>query len=143
MPVEYRIDPARKLVVATPRGTLTAPDLFGYQKEVWTRPELQTYSELVDMRDVGKILYESPERVREVAAYSATMDPPQGGTKLAIVAAGDETFGLARMYQSYREANPRSSRRVRAFRTMPEALAWLFPEGESSKGGVSPGRPSA
>jgi hypothetical protein len=138
MPVEYRIDPVQRIVYVTPRGTLTAPELLAYQKEVWSRPDVAGFSELVDMREVGKIDYESPERVREVAGFAATMDPPQGGTKLAMVATHDAHFGLARMYQSFREANPRSTREVRTFRSMEQAMAWLLPTGAASSD-----RPSA
>ena len=143
MPIEVRIDPLQRIVFATPRGTLTTQDLFSYQKEVWSRRDLAGFSELVDMTEVEKIAFESVDRVRELAGLSAAMDEPQGSSKLAIVAVKDAHFGLARMYQSYREANPKSTREVRTFRSKEEATAWLLAKEAPATGAALPDRPSA
>jgi hypothetical protein len=68
------------------------------------------------MKEVGRIACRSPERAREGAGIAAALDPPQVGSMLALVAAGDEHFGRARKYRPYRPANPRSTREVRTFR---------------------------
>lgn len=125
MPIDYRIDANLRIVFATPRGTLTTEDLFSYQREAWSRPEVAGFNELVDMRSVEKIDFESTQRVKELAGVSASMDDPAKPTKLAVVATVDTHFGLGRMYQAYREMSPGSTREVRVFRTMEEALAWL------------------
>jgi len=74
---------------------------------------------------VGKVEYGSPWKVREMAGMAAAMDAVGPPTRLAIVAESDLHFGLARMYQAFREANPKSTREVRAFRDYAEALRWL------------------
>ena len=52
MPIEFTIDHARRLVLATARGVLTGQDVFGYQRTVWSRADVQGYNELLDMRAV-------------------------------------------------------------------------------------------
>jgi hypothetical protein len=124
MPIRYRIDHAQQLVVVVIRGILSDEEIFGYQREVWSRPDVQGYDELADMREVERIAVASPERVRDLAQLSAEMDRG-AASKFAIVAPQEVAFGLARMYEALRKMNPKSKKQVEAFRTLPEALAWL------------------
>ncbi|HEX7077218.1 MAG TPA: hypothetical protein VF363_02220 [Candidatus Eisenbacteria bacterium] len=127
MPIEYHIDHSRRLVVARGRGTVTSPDIFGYQREVWSRADVVGYDELVDMSDVAEIVAGNPvgDNLRALAAESASTDPEGIPTKFAIVAGEELAFGLGRMYQAYRALDPRSTKRIEVFRTLPEALAFL------------------
>lgn len=131
MPIDYHIDHDRRLVLARGHGDLVMADMFRYQREVWSRPELAGYDELVDMTGVGKIESPSIDHVLELSAVSAAMDPEQGASRFAIVAQDDLAFGLGRMYQSYRGLDQRSTKRVGVFRTMAQALEFLgVQEGE-------------
>ena len=86
MPIDYVIDHDRRLVLARGHGTLTHEDVFGYQREVWSRPEVNGYNELVDMSQVVHIALQSVEGVRELANLSAGMDARSSASKFAIVA---------------------------------------------------------
>src|SRR5262249_11910815 len=55
MPIEFRIDHKRRMVFAKGHGTLTDREVFGYQLNVWSRPEVVGYNELVDLTDVQHI----------------------------------------------------------------------------------------
>ena len=125
MPIEYRIDHDRKLVVAKGRGTVTDPDVFGYQRDVWSRNDVAGYDELIDMSEVEHIAVPSVNRVCELASLSATMDAVSPASKLAIIAPENLAFGLGRMYATYRELDPRSRKRVEVFRSVGEALVFL------------------
>src|SRR5262245_5708623 len=125
MPIDYTIDHERKVVVARGRGVFSDADVFGYQQEVWSRPEVAGYNERVDMTQVHEIALPSADRMRALASLSAKMDLPQGGTKLAIIAPQDSAFGLGRMYEAYRSFQPASTKEVAVFRTEREALAFL------------------
>lgn len=125
MPIAYRIDHAARLVIAAGHGTFTHDDVMGYQHAVWSRPELRGYDGLIDMTHVTQIALTSTDRVREVATLAAGMDDPAITTKFAIVAPATIAYGLGRMFGTYRELDPRSTRKVGVFRTMPEALAFL------------------
>jgi hypothetical protein len=66
--------------------------------------------------------------MRALASLAASMDPQQGGTKLAIIAPQDSAFGPGRMYEAYRGFQPASKKEVAVFRTLHEALAFLGKE---------------
>jgi hypothetical protein len=125
MPIEYRIDHERRAVFAAGRGTMTDTDVFGYQHDVWSRPEVVGYHEVMDMTDVEAIAAPSAGRVRDLAVFSAEMDAPAVASKFAIVAPGNVAFGFGRMFAAYRESNPRSKKEVGVFRSMDAALKWL------------------
>jgi hypothetical protein len=126
MPITFRIDTEHRRVIATATGTLTDQDVFGYQRDVWSRPEIAGFDELVDVTGVEHVELPLPagERMRELASMSSAMDADRP-SRLAIVAPGDFAFGLGRMYGAYRESDRRSTKEVRVFRTTAEALAWL------------------
>jgi hypothetical protein len=125
VPITYRIDHERKLVVARGYGVFVAGDIFGYQREVWSRDEVAGYDELVDMTHVAEVDLPSAQRIRDLASVAAGMDIRSSPSRFAIVAPTDLVFGLGRMFQVYREAEPRSSKAVGVYRTMAEALAFL------------------
>ena len=125
MPIEYRILHERRLVTAKGHGTLTNKDVFGYQRGVWSLPEVAGYDELVDMTQVENIALPSTKRVRELANLSAEMDVRSTTSKLAIVAPTEFAFGLGRLYEIFRSLDDRSTKKVSVFRSFDEALAFL------------------
>ena len=135
MPITYIIDHEHRLVRATGAGTLTDEDVFGYQREVWSRPDVAGYDELIEMNAVERITVLGSARIRELANLSAAMDTSATSSKFAIVARDDLAYGLGRMYQTFRELVPGSAKEVRVFRSLPAALAFLDVEGgaEASK----------
>jgi hypothetical protein len=130
MPLEHRIHHHLRLVLTRAVGTLTDDEIFAYQREVWSRPELVGYDELVDMSDVEHVAVPSMERVSQLASLSAGMDPRAPVSRFAIVAPRDFEFGLGRLYGARRELDDRGTRRVGVFRSRGEALAWLGLERE-------------
>jgi hypothetical protein len=129
MPIDYSIDVARRIVVATPRGTLTEEDLLGYQRDVWTRAEVRGFNELVDMSRVEHVEWGSALKVRDIISVAAEMDPPETPSKFAIVAESELHLKLAHMYQAFREAHPKNTRAVRVFTKVEPALQWLLESG--------------
>jgi len=125
MPLKYSIDHNLRRVIAEGHGTVTSEEVFRYQREVWSRSDVTGYDELIDMSDVREVNEASSERARALAELSAKTDAPGGAAKLAIVAPQNLMFGLARMYQAYRELNPMSTKRMAVFRDRPAALGWL------------------
>ena len=125
MSIEFTIDHAHRLVTATGRGTLTGEDVFGYQRDVWSRSDVQGYNELMDMREVERIDLRSIDNLRALAELSASMDVPARSSKFAIVATSDEAYGLGRMYETYRRLDGKSTKQVAVFRTLSEAYEFL------------------
>jgi hypothetical protein len=134
MPVDWHVDHARRLVLTEAHGTLTGEEMLRYQREVWSRPDVAGYDELVDMSAVTDAPH-VPNLAQELAALSATMDPASGRSKFAIVAPQQAFYGLARMYETYRGMEERSTKRVGVFRDRAEALGWLADVGPSPDAG--------
>ena len=104
---------------------MTDEDVFSYQHEVWSRPEVEGYDELVDVTDVEHIALPYADRVQDLAQLSASMDTRYSASHLAVIAPSDAAFGIGRMYQTYRELDPHSTKQIGVFRTREEALAFL------------------
>ncbi len=125
MPIVYRVDHDARVVVAAGYGIFSDSDVFGYQREVWSRKDVEGYSELVDMTRVEKIALPSADRVKDLATLAAAMDPPHTRSRMAVVAPDNLAFGLGRMFQAHRELDRKSTKEVGIFRTMEEALVFL------------------
>jgi hypothetical protein len=125
MPIVYRIDHERKVVLTRGYRAFTDEDVFTYQHTVWSRPDVAGYSELVDMTFVTDIPLPSIHRVRDLATTAASMDHPSAAARMAIVAPDDLAFGLGRMFESYKSFDERTTKEVSVFRTFPEAYAFL------------------
>src|SRR5260221_12600686 len=125
MPIEYQIDHRRRLVVAKGQGRLTDEDVFGYQLQVWSQPEVEGYNELVDMSEVEHIVVPSAARIKELAELSAGMDPPGKASNFAIVASEQIANELGQLFRVYRQLDPRSTKKVAVFKSVVEALQWL------------------
>lgn len=111
--------------MAKGRGTVTDPDVFGYQCDMQSGDDLAGYDELIDMSEVGHIAMESVDRVRELASLAASTDSALLGSRLAIVAPKSLAFGLGRMFATFRELDLTSRKHVEVFRSVEEALAFL------------------
>jgi hypothetical protein len=125
MPIYYTIDHERRLVVAAADGVVSDEDVFGHQREVWSRTELAWYDEIIDMTHATEIAVPHGGRVRDLAKLSASMDVSGPKSRFAIVAPGDLAFGLGRMFQAFREIEPESRKQVGVFRTLEEAMQFL------------------
>jgi hypothetical protein len=125
MPITYRIDHDRHLVVAEGHGLVSADDLLRYQREAWSRSDVAGYDELVDMTDAGEFRDPARDSLRSLADLAARMDTQGATTRLAIVAPHDLAFGLGRMYEAYRGLQERSTKQVTVFRDREGAVRWL------------------
>ncbi len=141
MPLEYRIDRERRVVVATATRTLSDEDVFAYQREAWSRGELAGYDEIVDFSPVEELIVSSGERVRALADLAAAMDVPGVSSRLAIVAPHDLVYGFARMFETYRSMGRSSAKTVAVFRSMQAALDWLAARGPGGPAAAGPPGP--
>jgi hypothetical protein len=63
--------------------------------------------------------------VRQLAKLAAKMNNHLSPSKFAIVAPGNEAFGLGRMFQTYRSLTAQSTKTVGVFRSLAEAFTFL------------------
>ena len=125
MPINYKIDPVRRLVLANASGKLTTEDFFNYKRNVWSHPDLRGFNELVDASKLEEIVSLSFDKISELAKLSADMDDTTTSTKLAIVASDTFLYGMGRLYEALRNVNPKSTKKVAVFRTLQEAMEWI------------------
>jgi len=118
------IDAKCRRVVTTWGPTVTDGALMDYQREVWRDPAVRGFDELIDFRAVENIDV-STAGLEAVAALASSMDDAAQKSRFAIVVGSNLSYGLSRMYESFRSLNESSVREVEVFRNMDEALAWL------------------
>ena len=127
MPIDHSIHPAQRLVIARGRGVFTRGDMEAYQREVWSRPDVTGFDELIDMTDVERIDIEVPvgQRMQRFAAEAAALDPLDNPGKLVIVAPSTFAFGLGRQYLTYRELAAHVVKPMRVVHALADALKFL------------------
>ena len=128
MPAVHTIDHDQKLIITTWEGEPSSRDLANsfkrYQHEIRSDPGCIHYNEFVDLSNIKGIKINS-SGLRMLADVAANSDTSAIKTKLAIVVKHGLTFGLARMYEIYRNLNPRKSKEIKVFQDRFPALAWL------------------
>jgi hypothetical protein len=122
MPLTYRIDAGRNLVLTTGTGVLTDEDVLAHKRALIEDPAFVTgMRELSDVRAVEELRV-TPDGVRLMVGLDEKHARARAGCKLAIVAGQPLIFGMARMYQQ--SAEPSVSD-VGVFKDHTQALAWL------------------
>jgi len=127
MTYSVSINRSRQIVWTTWANTLTDELLCEYKRSVWDDPSIIGYDELDDFRAVTALSV-TPPGLQRLASVAAGMDDPDCRSKAAIVASTDAGFGLARMYEAYRELEPGSTKEVAVFGDIKSAFAWLCPD---------------
>jgi len=114
----YRIDKARRIVFAKASGRVTDDEAFAEQRRLEADPDFEPdMGQLFDGREVSEFRVTSPG-IRRLARRS----PFGRGSRRALVAARDDTYGMARMYEMLRLGQ---GDEVTVVRSLSEALAWL------------------
>jgi hypothetical protein len=118
VPVSYRFEPARNLVVSRAWGVLTDDDILAHYKRLVEDPGFKpTFRQLCNMGEVTRI-EATTELLRRLARQSIFFP----GTQRAFVAVQDSHYGLTRMFQAFCELE---GTRVEIFRDTASAEAWL------------------
>lgn len=128
MPISIRVDPVTGIAVATCAGIVG----FGEAKEgtaaLWSTPGWADSLAVWDVREAQTDF--SPADAREFAQFVLQNQPAAPPSKVAFVAGRDADFGMARMFEVFRE-DERTAFRV--FRDFDEAIVWL----QSSRAGAA------
>ena len=132
MPAIHEIDNENQIIVTTwsgddPDDTSLLNAYIEYLKEIKTRPEYISYDELLDFSNINTAKL-TASGLREVGRLAAVSDDSDISIRFAIVVNSTLSYGLARMYEMYRELNPLSNKKLRVFRDSVGALDWLKSE---------------
>jgi hypothetical protein len=116
----YEIDKERRLITSTASGVITLPEIWAHQEKLDKDPDFDpSFAQLLDVTQVTKLKLSS-EDVRRVAESNTLSTNP----RLAIVATSNLVYGMARMFQIFREM--KGEEKTRVFRDRDEALAWVL-----------------
>ena len=123
MPLDYRIDQSRRLIITTVGGILSRYELLNHRARILNDPEFDpTFSQLHDVRGADLAgVYE--DCVEALAARGV----PKNGRKSAIVVRDAIAKDLARIFAGLREA---LGEEIRVFGDLESASSWLEPTSE-------------
>ncbi len=118
MPAALAIDVPRRLVLTRYEEVLTLADAMAWAAALTAHPHFSPeFRHLADFRGVVRVALTSEE-----VKASARLSPFDRTARRAFVAADDVTYGVGRMFQSFRDE---SAGTHGLFRTVEEATAWL------------------
>lgn len=129
MPASHSIDDINHLIVTTWTGVATDPEFYdaflNYYQNIKSRPEYYSFDEIVDFRETTDFKL-SPEGLRNLVKLTSSKDIQGIKTKLAIVVTLPLGYGLAKMYEIYRNIRPNTTKELRVFRSYNHALDWII-----------------
>jgi hypothetical protein len=122
MPIAYRIDPERRVILTHAWGVLTDAELLAHKERLLHDAAFDPHMpELSDVREIER-LDVTAAGVRAMVAHDAAHSTRGSGHRMALVVPTDEAFGMARMYELM---GPGENGSVGVFRTLAEGEAWL------------------
>lgn len=120
MPCGYEIDADLRLVRTRLWGVVTYGELMANRRRLLADPAYNAdYCHLTDLREMISTTVTTDE-IQELARDS----PVVPRARHAAVAPADVTFGLVRMFASFRESSG-VQEPLRVFRKLEDALEWL------------------
>jgi len=126
MPFFYKIDKPRRLVMSTAAGVLTKAEVLSLQDQLRKDPDFDpTFSQLSDLTHVTEMNITGAD-MRELAART----PFSPKSRRAVIASNDLAFGLARMFEQFRET--KGDQGIRVFRKLEDALDWVVGKEETT-----------
>ncbi len=122
MPISYRIDEEKGLVLTTATGALTDSDILQLKASLLADPRWKPgMRELSDVRAIDR-LEVTTDGVTQMMLQDTGAAAALASYRLAIVVSHQVVYGMARMYQMLTEHNVPN---VRVFRDIEEAKRWL------------------
>jgi hypothetical protein len=135
MPIAYRIDTAHKLIRTECVGYVTLAEVITHFRELEADPNCPPHADvLLDVTE--EVTIPSSDELRNVALAIAGIRRKVEFRLCAIVASTNALFGMMRMFEVFTE---KYFQETRAFRTLPEAEAWLASKRPASTGLTSTG----
>jgi hypothetical protein len=125
MPVFYKIDKERRLVLTSGSGTLTLADANAHQQKLSKDPDFDcSFSQIADFTQFTKFDLSSDD-IRQMAEMS--LFSPQ--SRRAFIVPNDFAYGLGRMFQILRDLA--GEKGIHVCRSLEEALDWVLSKSTS------------
>lgn len=124
MPLEYGIDPGKRIVLSTAQGVISDTDLLLHNRTLQADERFDpAFRQIVDLTGVQPGSRVETRTLHEIALNN----PFSPCSRRAIVALGELAFGLARMYGLLLDGT--CSENTGVFQSREEAEAWLSEPG--------------
>ena len=125
MPLFYKIDKERRLVLSSGSGPFSLADAKAHQQRLLNDRDFDpSFSQIVDFSQFTKFDL-SANDIRQMAERSVFSAQSRRG----IIVPNDFAFGLGRMFQILRDLA--GEKGIRVCRTLEEALDWVLSKGTS------------
>jgi len=128
MPANHHIDHKTKLIITRWEGIARDFELINaikkYQEEIQNHPDYIHYNEVLDLTKVSSNQV-TVEGIRNIAQIASETDHSESNRKLALIVDSSLSFGLARMYETYRKYGKSGHKKIRVFRDEKSALEWV------------------
>ena len=125
----HHIDDKARLIVTTCISVKTTETdmlkaLARYQDTIQNQADLIDYNELLIFPEATDMDL-SLSGVKKLAKLAVTSDGKDPNRKLAILMQSNLGYGLGKIYQIYRNVIKRSGKKVRVYKQVKAALAWV------------------
>lgn len=120
MPMFYKIDKERGLILASGSGPLTFAEGLAYQGRMLNDPDFDpSFSQIADFSQFSSFDLTAAD-VRKLAERTLFA----ADSRRAFIVPNDVSFGLARMFEMMRAHFGEEN--IRAFRDLDDALDWVL-----------------
>jgi hypothetical protein len=127
MPVFYKIDKERRLVMTAATGPFTLADTLDHQQRLVKDPDFEpTFCQLIDLSDITSFDVNAAD-IRILAQANLFSFP----SRRAILITSDVGFGLARIFEVLREFAGETG--IKIFRDLDEAFDWVLAKDRSAE----------
>lgn len=117
--LSIRVEPETGVAIATCDGALSQAEARELVATLWKTPDWPGRAAVWDFREAQFSI--SSSEVRESVEFIRRNEPQPAPARVAFVTGRDADFGMARMFQAFRE---NSVTRFQVFRDLDEAVAW-------------------
>lgn len=124
MPISIEIEPVSGIAIVRATGVLTRIDAEEAATALWKAPGWNGEAAVWDFAPARFDI--TPADTRSIAQFILANQPSPPPRKMAFVTPRDVDFGMARMFEVFRED---SVTEFRVFRELGEALAWIRADG--------------
>ena len=123
MPIQLHIKPEHNLVILVHVGTIPDDEFFEFYKDLFTKSQYDlSMNLLVDLRQTDSTP-RSSEMLSQFAKFlQSRLANMTAHPKAAVIAPGDISFGLARMFGFFSDSGQWD---FEVFREVDDAFAWL------------------
>lgn len=120
MPAYFKIDKEHRLVMSTLSGVFTIEDALAHQENLRKHPDFDpSFSQLMDGTHLTRVELQRKDVQR--LARDSIFSPD---SRRALVASSDAAFGLARMFEAFRDTM--GEKGIRVFRNLDDGLDWVL-----------------